>query len=599
MWNKPTFQTKDMMMRGNSKSTDRFKARAIALAATATVLGGFGSAHAFEIDTGNEDVTMRLDNKVGFTAGWRVGERDTTLAANPAHSVSVASDYFADKGDLYTTRFDLYSEFDLKYKNDHGIRLSASLWSDPSFPSRPNVGPAGVANSSFGPTGQWPDSTKRYYGTSGEMLDAFAFTRQELGSVPVNIKLGRTSVVWGESVFGGVGGINSMGYAQNPNDGRKSTQNPNASLKETSLPLAQANAVFNVTDNANLSLYRAFEFRPDRVPDSGTYMGFSDGVAGAPNLLCSQHLPYGCFPYGAPLNGKNDDWGIQYKVRPSFVDASFAVAYREFAEKAPWYGVWNVANNFPIGEARSVYGNNTQLLGVSFNTTKADISWAGELNYRKNAALVSDFSALAPVALGGRNGPGGSFSVSPTEGARGDTLHALLNAQMVFGRAAFWDTLTVAAEVAVNHLDKVTKNANLFQASGSGYAPVLCNAPPAFGGAVNRKVAGCADSTATSFGLFVSPTIYQVAPSVDLEIPLFMQFNSGNSPLNGGSTSGFNTYSLGLKATWNTAHGPQVFQLSYLKFTNNTDINNPTGHTILGAPYYDRAQVLFTYTTSF
>jgi hypothetical protein len=92
-----------------------------------------------------------------------------------------------------------------------------------------------------------------------------------------------------------------------------------------------------------------------------------------------------------------------------------------------------VADNVPIGNARSVYGTNTKLLGLTFNTTKWDISWAGELSYRKNAALTSDFSALAPVAVGGVNGPGGLFSSSPTEGARGDTLHAVANAQILSG----------------------------------------------------------------------------------------------------------------------------------------------------------------------
>ena len=575
----------------------KFALRSVAAAAAA--LAAVGGAHAFQIDTGNEDLQVRLDNKVSFTAGWRVKDRDLSLAANPAHSASVASDYFAEKGDLYTTRFDLYSEFDVKYKTDHGIRLSAALWSDPTFPGKPRVGPAGVANSSFGPTGEWPHEIKRYYGSSGEMLDAFGFTRVDLGSVPVNVKLGRTSVVWGESMFGGVGGSNSVGYAQNPNDGRKSSQNPNASLKETSLPLAQLNMVFNVAENANLSVYRAFEFRPDRVPGSGTYLGFGDGVAGAPNLFCSQLLPYGCFPYGPPLKGNNDDWGIQYKVRPSFVDASLALTYREFSEKAPWYAVWNVDDNVPIGNARSVYGKNTKLLGLTFNTTKWDVSWAGELSYRKNAALVSDFSALAPVAVGGANGPGGLFSVSPTEGARGNTVHALLNAQIFLGKAAFWDTFVVAAEAAVSHLQKVTRNADLFQATGSAYAPVLCNAPVAFGGAVDRKVAGCADRTAASLGVYLDPTIYGVFPSVDVEIPVFFQLNKRNSPLNGGSTDGFNTLSAGVKATWNTASGPQVFQLNYLGFSNRKNAANPTGHTILGGPYYDRSQIQLTYTTSF
>ena len=554
------------------------------------------SVMAVEIDTGNDDLKVRLDNKLSFTAGWRVGSRDDSIAANPALGAAVASEYFADKGRLYTTRFDLYSEFDLKYKNDHGFRLSGALWSDPKFPGQPNVGPAGVANSAFGPSGEWPHEIKRYYGNSGEMLDAFAFTRLDLGSVPVNIKLGRTSVVWGEAMFGGVGGSNSIGYAQNPNDGRKSSQNPNASLKETSLPLAQLNMVFNVAENANLSIYRAFEFRPDRVPGSGTYMGFGDGVGGAPNLFCNQGF---CFPYVAPVKGKKDDWGIQYKVRPSFIDAGLSLTYREFSEKGPWYAVWDVADNAPVGAARSVYGTRTKLAGLTFNTTKWDVSWAGELSYRKNAALGSDFSALAPVALGGVNGPGGLFSSSPTDGARGDTLHALANAQIFLGKAAFWDTFVIATEFAVSHLQKVTRNPDLFLATGSGYAPVLCNAPVGFGGEPNRKVAGCADRTAYSFGLYLDPTIYQAFPSVDLEIPVFVQINSRNSPLNAGSSDGFNTLSAGLKATWNTAYGPQVFQLNYLAFSNRKDAGNSAGRAILGGPYYDRSQVQFTYTTSF
>ena len=588
-------------MRGKScEASQRFNPGSLrAAAAAAAMLGSVGSAMAFPIDVGNEDIQMRLDNKFSFTAGWRAKGRDDAVAANPALSASVASDYFADNGKLYTTRFDLFSEFDVKYKTNTGLRVSAALWSDPTFPGQPKVGPAGAANSAFGASGDWPHEIKRYYGSSAEFLDAFAFTRVDLGSVPVNVKLGRTSVVWGESVFGGVGGANSIGYAQNPNDGRKSSQNPNASLKETSLPLAQLNLVFNVADNANLSIYRAFEFRADRVPGSGTYLGFGDGVGGAPNLFCSQLLPYACFPYGAPLEGKKNDWGVQYKVRPSFLDGSVSLSYRDFSEKAPWYAVWDVADNAPIGTARSVYGNHTKILGLTLNTTKWDVSWGAELSYRKNAALVSDFSALAPVAVGGVNGPGGLTNITPTEGARGDTLHAVANAQVFLGKAAFWDTFVIAGEIGVSHLQKVTRNPQYFQAAGSDFAPVLCNAPAAFGGAADAKVAGCVDRTAVSLGLYLDPTTYQVLPSVDLEIPIFLQVNLGNSPLNGGSASGFNTLSAGLKATWNTAYGPQVFQLNYLTFSNRKNASNPNGHAILGGPYYDRSQIQFTYTTSF
>ncbi|WP_022980828.1 DUF1302 domain-containing protein, partial [Ideonella sp. B508-1] len=493
-------------------------------------------------------------------------------------------------GEVYTTRFDAYSEYDLSYQSTSGLRLSAAGWYDPSFPSHPRVGPAGAANSSFGPQGNWPSNIKRYYGSGAEMLDSFVYTRVDLGDVPVSFKAGRFAQVWGESVFGGVGGSNSIGYAQSPNDGRKSSQNPNASLKETAVPTAQLSLVFNVADNANLSMYRSFEWRPDRVPGSGTYMGFGDGVGGAPYLFCNQAAGL-CYPYGSSLRGRVGDWGVQYKVRPSWVDASVSVNYRQFSEKAPWYAVWDMADGMPgLGQARSVYGRDTKMAGVTFNTTKWDVSWAGELNFRKNAALVSDFSALAPAALGG-----GNTSVTPTQGARGNTLHALLNAQVVLGKTPLWDTLTIAAEGAVTHLMKVTENAELFQAAGSGYAPVVCN----MGAEASPTVAGCANRTAESLGLYFDPTIYSVLPSVDLEIPIFIQANFHNSPLNSGSTAGFNTLSAGLKATWNTESGPQVFQLTYLGFTNRTSAGNTQGHAILGAPYYDRSQIQFSYTASF
>jgi hypothetical protein len=566
----------------------------------AASLGVSGEALAMKLDSGNEDVEMRLDTKVGFTGGLRTRGRDTSIAANPAKGGALASEYFSDRGEVYTTRFDLFSEFDFKYRSDHGFRVSGAAWYDPTFPNRPNVGTAGVANSPFGLSGNWPSDTKRFYGgPSGELLDAFGFTRFDLGSVPTYVRLGRFATVWGESTFGGVGGGNSVGYAQAPNDGRKSSQTPNASLKETTLPIAQLMTTFSITPEMSLTAYRAFEFRPNRVPASGTYMGFSDSVAGAPNLACSGQLPFRCFPYGGPLEGGKNDWGLMLKGRPSFFDASVGLVYRQFSEKGPWFGVWNMNENLPIGSARSVYGRNTELFGITANTTRADIAWGGELSYRKNAALASDFSALAPVALGGANGPGGRFNTTPTEGARGNTFHALVNGTAFLGKQAFWDTLVIVGELSAARLDKVTRNPELFQSEGAGYAPVLCNSPAAPGRVVNRRVAGCADRTAFSAGLYISPTIYSVLPGVDLEIPFFMQRNFRNSPLNGGTSSGFNTFSLGLKATVNTAMGPHVFQLNYLKFANRKDANNPANRAILGGPYYDRDQLQFTYTASF
>lgn len=585
--------------------------RVRAIAAGIALLGLTGSAAAFSIDSGNPDVDMRLDNKVSFTAGWRVGDRDTSY---PGMNTASASEYFVDNGKPYTSRLDLYSEFDFKYKQDTGFRISGALWYDPAFPSHPKLSPgekaAGASPWGLTTAPQWDPDAKRFYEQSGEFLDAFAFTRFDLGEMPVNLKVGRTAVVWGESMIGGIGGNNSIGYGQNPNDGRKASQNPNASLKETVLPIGQINATFGVTDSFNLSLYTTYEWRPDRVPSSGSYMGFSDAVAGAPNLFCAP-VPGGplapgfCVPYVNPVKGKSGDWGIMLKGRPSWFDGSLGIAYRKFDEKSPWYGVWDPADSpsllggfFKPGAARSVYGHDTEILGVTFNTNAWDISWAGEVNYRKNAALVGDFSALATQGAVPAGVPFNA-TVSPIDGPRGDTWHALASMQWFLGKAVFWDTFVIAAEAAYNQLDKVTKNPQYFQSVGSSYAPVACNLPKAFGGSPDRKVADCADKSSTTLGVSFIPTVYQVVPGIDMDIPLFYQYTWGNSPLNGGAADGAQTISAGLKFTWNTPIGPQVFQVNYLGFREQTNANNGIGHQVDGPPYDKRSQIQFTYTGSF
>jgi hypothetical protein len=156
--------------------SSRYRLSACASAAIAALAVSYSPARAANIDTGVEDLQVRLDTKVGFTAAARMKGRDDGNAANPAKAGAISSDYFADKGDIYSTRFDLFSELDVRYQSDHGLRISAAAWYDPKFRDSPNVGPAGLANSPFAPSGEWPSETRRYYRSSGEFLDAFAFT---------------------------------------------------------------------------------------------------------------------------------------------------------------------------------------------------------------------------------------------------------------------------------------------------------------------------------------------------------------------------------------------------------------------------------------
>ena len=59
-----------------------FRRRAAALA-VASALATAGTAHAFEITTGNPDLTLRWDNTLRLNAGVRVQSQDEALLKNP------------------------------------------------------------------------------------------------------------------------------------------------------------------------------------------------------------------------------------------------------------------------------------------------------------------------------------------------------------------------------------------------------------------------------------------------------------------------------------------------------------------------------------
>src|SRR5450432_4275320 len=88
-----------------------FRRRAVALALT-SALGISGAAQAFEIETGNEDISMRWDNTIRYNAGLRAQKQNPQILGNPNYDDGDRN--FAN-GSLVTSRFDVLSEFDFIY----------------------------------------------------------------------------------------------------------------------------------------------------------------------------------------------------------------------------------------------------------------------------------------------------------------------------------------------------------------------------------------------------------------------------------------------------------------------------------------------------
>ena len=186
-------------MHNNNKSHG-FTTTRYTLLASAILAAIMPAAHGAEIETGNPDWTMRIDNTIKYNYGVRTESADKRMLATPNNN---DGDYnFRKSGTNITNRVDLLTEMDVVYQNHMGFRVSAATWYDKAYEntgsnSKPFVNGNGstsgliandprlapVTNDNVG-TGSphLSNYAQRYYtGPSGEILDAFVFYSTEVG----------------------------------------------------------------------------------------------------------------------------------------------------------------------------------------------------------------------------------------------------------------------------------------------------------------------------------------------------------------------------------------------------------------------------------
>ncbi len=270
--------------------------------AVATALALPQMAAAMDFDLGSDTLSFRWDNTVRLNVANRVSGRNNDMAANPNYD---DGDRNFNSGSIWT-RFDLYSEADLVWKPSWGTlgaRVSAQGWWDPGYRSLDNTSVQTANNLKNGvPTLDLSGTAKRYNeGPSGEFMDWFLFGSFTVGEAPVNVKIGQTTVYYGESLFAFAHGIS---YSQNPVDIVKALSTPGAEAKELYRPRVGFNVNSQVTDTLNVALqyffnWQDFQNQSYRYPENGSFLTLSD-----PTLWGSKSLIYTANPlYGYPSAG--------------------------------------------------------------------------------------------------------------------------------------------------------------------------------------------------------------------------------------------------------------------------------------------------------
>lgn len=563
------------MTRSTTRPQSQAMLRGLCLTAVAAgVLLAYGSAHAFEFDTGNPDLSVRWDNTVRLNFAHRVESRDPKIGNS---ALSDEGTYSFDRGDAVAQRLDLLSELDFVWRKRHGFRVSAAGWADAAYGDRSSSNPNPPLNAIPSYTGNnYSSYTKRFYqGPSGEILDAFVFTGVDLGEVPVQLKAGRHSLYWGESLFVG-GHMHSIAYAQNPLDLQKGFATPGTEAKELFRPLNQISAQAQLTDTFSIAGQYLLEWEAARYPEGGTYLGPVDFVFNGPDRqFVSPALGFALrgAPAEAPQRG---EFGLAARWSPAVVDGTIGFYYRRFADKLPQTLITRVGPA-STSQYNMVYADEIDLYGVSFAKNIAGVSVGAEISQRKNTPLNAQVLGIAP----GRPAEG------ETRGPRGDTWHALANAVGVVPKTALFDAATWAAELQWSRWSKVRSGANLFNAEG--FAPCVGR----------DKWDGCATKDYVGTSIAFTPTWYQVFPGVDLSAPLSYSVGlKGNSALVFGGNEKLGNYAVGVSAD---VYQKYRFDLKYIDYVgaykdNGTAVTSTNGLTTF---LKDRGFVSLTFRTTF
>ncbi|MFL6877711.1 DUF1302 domain-containing protein [Pseudomonas marginalis] len=545
------------------------------------VAGVINDANAISLDFGNPDIQSRLDTTVRYNLGIRGEGTDSRLKLGPNgtadannNAVALGNNRFK-KGDVILNRLDVLSEFDLIIKGSYGLRVSAAGWYDSTYGGGVDDPTTNdFLSNQFFKNGKYSDYTRNY--TSGpyaEVLDAFVFNTFDLGQTTTSVKFGRHNIYWGNSLFP-QSKQSSIAYSQAAMDLQKAALSPGLEAKELFLPQNQFTGTTQLTPEFSLAWQYSLEWRRDRYPEGGTYFeAASPAFYGADGpLIGSTH--------NKPGSGDHD-WGVMAKWQPDFLDGgNMSLVYREFYEKTP-----NPFATAPDGTLDSFYNpKKNQLLGFAMEQNVKGVNFGMEATYRRNAQLFTPVTGrLAQVA------PGVIAGFDSQNAPRGNVYGLVLNAVKLLPETMFWDAGEVSAELAFQHLDKVTYNPEFGISAGGVFTPLGGNNYPLKGSdsplCANRsgrpgsgdETYGCVTRNSTVFSTNFTPRWLQVFPGVDISSPVFASYGLQGNAATGGMTGaeGQITYSFGVQA--------DIYQTHVVKLAwNDSWSPNHTTHPATG-----------------
>jgi hypothetical protein len=499
-------------------------------------------AQAFNLYSGTyagQDLEINLETTVSYSTFYRVNDPSAVLIDN----------INGDEGDrdfrhgFVDNTFDALPVFDLKY-GSFGAHVSGEAYLDtPYLQTNQNNSPGTFNPISAPRNNDFTSATRNVNGENAVLLDAFVYDGVNFGAdgdQTLTVKLGRQTLLWGQSLFFASNGISA---GQAPLDIIKAQSLPNAQAQQIYLPVGQAVLTYQPNNNVTLQGYYQFEWEHDTFQGVGSYFSSSDVLdKGGQRIIVGP----GFYLYRAKdLSPPIDNGQFGASVQATIGEYDLGLFGLRYDSKAPeLYDGAPFAGQGPgnVGSYWLVYPRDIQIYGASFSTDVGSANVAGEISGRRNMNLVAAGFGGSPVYPGSANASP-LYPVGSTMAAQLSAIYVTAGVPFVPGGISF------AGEVAMNHVISVDENKDLLSPGRQ------------------------ATAAATEFT--ITPNYYSVLPKLDISFPIGISYNFlGRSEVDGTMNHGTGSFSFGISATYRTTW---IASLTYKDYLGKADTSlNPT-----------------------
>jgi len=376
------------------------------------------AVHALQFQ--EDDVNISFTTQITLGASWRAGNADKDLIAganvkgdtdptdNASTSVADDGDLNYQKGDMFSMIANVRHDLSIEYKNV-GAFTRVKYWYDYALADK-DV-PHGNSLNNYAQDepledDQFSDLAQAH---AIELMDAYVYGSWEAGSMPLDLRVGRQVLSWGESTFI-QNGVNII----NPAD-VSALRRPGAELKDALLPLGMFYGSLGVTPDFTVEAFVLYEWEQTQLEGCGTFFSSNDVAAEGCNKLtlfstsnqqsdqtavATGHFETQVPPTGylrrAPDHEASDSGQRGMALRyfaESLNSTEFGLYYVKYHSRTPVFSVIKRDNAADTGPYYFFdYPEGIEVFATSFNTTLLGWAVSGELSYRP--ICCSRWSAL-------------------------------------------------------------------------------------------------------------------------------------------------------------------------------------------------------------